>query len=401
MKRLGVLLVIVASCSPAPPAANGTVAVAPKPVAATPLEVVGDGAGAPGDVTPFELAIGNNGFCVRLNGKVHCGPGEDSMPLAASSPIGAIDDATSIALGHDYGCLTTRRGTVHCWGSNVAAQLGAGLAGERSDVAVQVAGVTRAKRIFAGDAHACAITEGGGLWCWGLNLHGETAGSTSWAPAARELATPSEVPVKNVAMVAMASGATCALASSGDVDCWGQSTFREQRRVRGDTNEKPFGIEALKGVGDLSGASGAFCALRAGDVVCLGATYALLPSAAAGRDRDEPVKVQGIRGITKVRVGGSHACALARDGQVWCWGADWNDELGRGAPLDPNAEHGPKAAAPVPGIARARDLVVRQATSCAVTGPEEAWCWGPWPVGPRGLSGEHHQGHGPARLRVR
>jgi alpha-tubulin suppressor-like RCC1 family protein len=400
VRRAGVVVLLAVSCGHGKAAPEESIAVAPKPVVAKPIEVVGEGSPSFADVAPFELAIGNNGFCVRLEGKVHCGPGEDSRPLATLPPVGGIDDATSVALGSDFGCLTTRRGTVHCWGSNSRAQLGAMLASERSEDAVQVAHVEKAKRVFAGDEHACAITEGGGLWCWGLNLSGETGGSTSWAPPARELATPNEVPLRNVTAVAMTYRSTCAVSKGGRLDCWGASFLPDQQQAQGHTNEKPFAVAALKDLEDISAASGAFCGVRAGEVVCAGSTYALV-SPDPNRDREKPTKVNGLKGIAKVRVGGSHACALARDGRVLCWGYDSNGELGRDEPHDPNASYEAQPPGPVPGIANARDIAVWRFTSCAITGPEEAWCWGPWPVGPRGLSGLQHQSHGPARLRIR
>ena len=140
MRRLAFAFAFgLVACGHAKPNADDTIPVAPKPVVAKPLEVIGDGTGgAGGDVAPFELAIGMTDFCARIEGRVHCGKGDDDTPLAQHPPIGGIEDATSIGLGSDFGCLTTRRGTVHCWGNNSTAQLGARLRDDRSSDPVTV-----------------------------------------------------------------------------------------------------------------------------------------------------------------------------------------------------------------------------------------------------------------------
>jgi alpha-tubulin suppressor-like RCC1 family protein len=394
MKRAWLLAGLV-GCSPAR-VANEQAIVAPKPVVAKPIEVVGESSSYVGDVAPFELAIGTAHLCVRIEGKVYCGVGDDAHPITASPPIGGIDDATSLALGVDYGCVTTRRGTVQCWGSNLTGQLGAKLAVERSEDPFEVVGVTKAKRVFAGQAHACATTTDGGLFCWGLNQVGETGGATSWAPAARELATPNRVLVRDVTSVALSYQSTCALTKGGQssvVYCWGASFVPEQQQAQGHTNEQPFPIAAIKGMDDLAAGSGAFCGVRNGEVSCVGSTYSYVPDAEREHDRDAPAKVRGVGGVTKVRLGGSHACALTRDGRVLCWGYDASGELGRAEPSDPNAGYQPKEPQPVPGIAGARDLVVARAASCAVMGAEEVWCWGLLPPA--------RQERSPVRIRVR
>jgi alpha-tubulin suppressor-like RCC1 family protein len=344
-------LVLVA-CGSAP-RTESSIDVASKTIVVKPVEVVGE------DIARFELAIGISGFCARLDGKVHCGNGTDEEPIADKPPVGGIEDATSIALGlaDPVGCLTTRRGTVHCWGSNVYGQLGAMMRGH-SAVPVQVASVTNARQVFVGDEHACATTTEGAIHCWGLNQSGETGGSTSWAPVAVELVTPTEViGVRDVVTVATASGSTCALTKRREVWCWGSSITGEQRRAQGPQNENAFRLASLTNAEDISGSSGELCAARAGDVFCVGRN-----------DLDEPKKVGGVSDATKVRVGASHACALLHDGSVVCWGDNTAPE-------------------PVPGIANARDLVVGRNLSCAITGPETVWCWG--------VSGEA------ARVRVR
>jgi alpha-tubulin suppressor-like RCC1 family protein len=39
----------------------------------------------------------------------------------------------------------------------------------------------RAKQVACGGAHTVAVTEGGGLWTWGLNKHGQLGHSSDLA----------------------------------------------------------------------------------------------------------------------------------------------------------------------------------------------------------------------------
>jgi alpha-tubulin suppressor-like RCC1 family protein len=40
------------------------------------------------------------------------------------------------------------------------------------------------------------------------------------------------------------------------------------------------------------------------------------------------VPVAGLSGVVAIDAGGYHACALLRDGAVYCWGRDTNGEIG-------------------------------------------------------------------------
>lgn len=385
MRWVALVAVVAAGCGRSTPRASDAVTVAPRPVPAPVIEVVGEAPiGIARDVAPIEIAIAPPRVCVRLDGKVHCADGDDSVPVVQWPVVGGIDDATSVALGRDFGCIATRRGTVHCFGSNFSGQLGARLRDEQSKDAVAVVGISSARRVFAGDAHVCAVLADGTVQCWGENSNGATGGSTSYAPAARELVVPNAVrELRDVLTVASTYSSTCALTRTGDVHCWGTSVTEEQTKAQGHINESPFRMAALARSEDLAAGSGAYCAVRANDVTCLGSTYALGRGAA-------------IPGARQVRIGDSHACALTRDSRVWCWGYNHGGELAR----DEDPRHGdePYAPAVVAGLPSVRDLAVGGSLSCAIASSDEAWCWGTWPY-----SGKQSQRveRAPVRLRLR
>lgn len=87
-------------------------------------------------------------------------------------------------------------------------------------------------------------------------------------------------------------------------------------------------------VTELSAAGRTVCALDAlGAVWCWGLNdhgqCGASPSVAVF---DRPRRVEAIPLARRVAVGGSHACAIARDASVWCWGDDTHGQCGdRGA----------------------------------------------------------------------
>jgi alpha-tubulin suppressor-like RCC1 family protein len=143
---------------------------------------------------------------------------------------------------------------------------------------------------------------------------------------------------------------SCLLARDGRVFCWGDNAL-----------------------GQL-GASG-----RGKSEGCIGEAYeeeVEFP----GRCDAEPRVVAGLDQVRELAVGHSHACALRRDGSVWCWGKNWQGQLGAGN--DPRVTAAcrddvacARTPLPVPGI-RARSIAAGGASSCAVLESGQVACWG-------------------------
>jgi alpha-tubulin suppressor-like RCC1 family protein len=122
---------------------------------------------------------------------------------------------------------------------------------------------------------------------------------------------------------------------------------------------------ALAAGGDTS------CAVVDGRVQCWGSNDSgqLGMSSTGALWSATPVAVPGLASASSVAVGGHHACAiLAGTGEVACWGANANGQLGDGTTT-------PHGALKVPGISGATSLALGGLHSCALT-PAGVVCWG-------------------------
>ena len=83
-------------------------------------------------------------------------------------------------------------------------------------------------------------------------------------------------------------------------------------------------------VSDISWNLDSACAVADSDVYCWGKNNVGQLGNGHTLDLARPVKISSPQNInfTSVGVGENHACALADDGSVWCWGSSGNNQLG-------------------------------------------------------------------------
>jgi alpha-tubulin suppressor-like RCC1 family protein len=136
-------------------------------------------------------------------------------------PLGL--EVAQVATGADHTCAVKKDGTLWCWGNNSMTQLGEGPT-DFSPVPLQVTalGATVAQ-VAAGNAHTCAVTQAGELYCWGANSAGQLGngetGSVVWPPA--KVAALGN----DVTAVFAAPSFTCARTKDATLWCWGQNSF--------------------------------------------------------------------------------------------------------------------------------------------------------------------------------
>lgn len=145
--------------------------------------------------------------------------------------VPGLEGVTQFALGLSVMCVLAGNAGVRCGGGNGLGTIGdAGACGIVCLTPVDVPGLTSGVAALAGgDTHMCALTDAGGLRCWGTNQTGELGAVTTELcgtfgniPCSR-----SPVAVTGLASgVAAASGGrffTCALLQGGSIKCWGDN----------------------------------------------------------------------------------------------------------------------------------------------------------------------------------
>jgi alpha-tubulin suppressor-like RCC1 family protein len=177
--------------------------------------VVGIGAGA-----THSCAIDAMGqaYCVGGNYSGQLGEPAFSGGWQTHRTIAGLSDAVEIESGAGFSCARRRDGTVACWGTNGAGQLGDGTITNRHMFAA-VPSIDRATQISIGVNHACVRVGAGDVRCWGGD-NGSMLGAT---PAAMFTATaPLLLPASR--WVSAGTSHTCAVATDGTVRCWGDNS---------------------------------------------------------------------------------------------------------------------------------------------------------------------------------
>jgi alpha-tubulin suppressor-like RCC1 family protein len=83
-----------------------------------------------------------------------------------------------------------------------------------------------------------------------------------------------------------------------------------------------------------------------------------------------PVKVVGLEDIVQVSMSAWHTCALGSKGRVWCWGPNASGELGDGTTENSNVP------VRVKDLGQAVQISAGAGVSCALTTDGKRWCWG-------------------------
>jgi alpha-tubulin suppressor-like RCC1 family protein len=99
---------------------------------------------------------------------------------------GFIDDAQATETTPAHACGVTTDEEAYCWGSNLDGQLGIGHTGIPVSHPVAVAGGLRFRQVIASNDFSCGVTTASVAYCWGDNEFGQLgvgSGAGSEAPA--------------------------------------------------------------------------------------------------------------------------------------------------------------------------------------------------------------------------
>ncbi len=252
-------------------------------------------------------AIGDGGAC-----GVYC-----NAPVDVT---GLTSDVASIGAGYGYSCAVTTGGTVKCWGANA------------SGTPVDVAGLSGAVAVAGGNAHTCALTSAGGVKCWGANSYGQLGdGTTTYRPAPVDVSGLTS----GVSQIDAGDIHTCAVTQSGGLKCWGDGPLLGHPNACGSNSppcSTPVDVTGLtSGVAAVSAARWSTCALTtAGAAKCWSARneWGQVGDGTVNNSTT-PVQVLGLTSdVTGITTNALHTCAVMSAATAKCWGDNTSNQLG-------------------------------------------------------------------------
>ncbi len=277
----------------------------------------------------------------------------------------------SVAAGGHHTCARIQDGTVRCWGTNFAGQLGDGTT-TQSSTPVTVSGVSSAILIAAGNLHSCVFLSDASVRCWGSNNAGQL-GNGSFTDSSTPV-TPTGSPTFGGGLTAGLFH-TCGARADLTIQCWGNDGAGQLGNgTAAGISTTPVTVLGVNSTtSDHAGDAGNFhtCAVVAGGAVkCWGANFAGQLGNGTTADSSTPVMVAGISNATKVGAGQNHSCVVLSDGTVRCWGANFNGQLGDGTTTNSLTP------VQVSGITTAMQVAAGSDHTCALLSDGTIKCWG-------------------------
>ena len=320
----------------------------------------------PGDRHTCAIGTGNAAYCWGANDSGELGDNTSVQRLAPRTVVGGVT-FTAITAGDSHTCGLASSGAAYCWGNNSNHQLGDGTT-VNSSSPTAVMGALTFTGLTAGWFHTCGLTGAGVAYCWGLNNVGQLGDGTT-----TERSSPTPV-AGGLTFTSIATSAdhTCGLATAGAVYCWGANDYGQLGDSTTEYRSSPTAVSGSTSFVAL--VTGVFhsCGLSTtGVVLCWGQNGAGQLGDGTLTDRLTPTPM--LPGLTfeAITAGYVHTCGLTNAGAAYCWGTNLEGELGNGTAVSYSST--PTAVA---GGLVFTAVVAKAYRTCALTAAGSAYCWG-------------------------
>ncbi|MFC1661479.1 Ig-like domain-containing protein [Gemmatimonadota bacterium] len=295
----------------------------------------------------------------------------------------------SLAAGGLHSCAVRADGVMICWGYNDVGQCGR----PPSEIEPPQPVLTdlRFTSVRAGSEHTCGVTIDGEAYCWGYNDSGQLGDGTTTASDSPVLLSGGHT----FASLAAGSRHSCGVTLDGTIYCWGRHNYlqlgpgEEQACLINNTNVRCSRVPIRVAGGFASVSAGHLfnCALRTdGAAYCWGGEFNgqlgtdsnwMMETCGAWRCSRQIQQVMGGHTFLDLSSGDGHTCGVETDGAVYCWGNNLHGQLGVGYVSDA-VPWGEGSSTPLLVVGGYVFVTVKGGSyrSCALTGEGKAYCWG-------------------------
>lgn len=272
-----------------------------------------------------------------------------------------------VSAGLNHTCAVTAGQRVFCWGWNYHHQVST-VTERRVLEPNLVEGVT-AVNVSAGSLHTCAVTEAGAAWCWGENRYGQIGdGTRGDAQQPTPVLTSGVLAGRQLTAVQAGEDGTVAIDADGEVFSWSGA---------------PRGVEVTPNVleaAELSTVDGAGYGLCVTDATDAAAAAARIMCPGSAYARFQVVDVSDVGAtldVSTASTGNEFACVLDESGEAYCWGYNYDGQLGIG----PTPELRFDTPQPVDTSGVLDSVTLKQvsagrAHTCVLSVGGTAYCWG-------------------------
>jgi alpha-tubulin suppressor-like RCC1 family protein len=323
-------------------------------------------------VTADDLA-----YCWGINNLGQVGDGTTDNTATPVAVFGGLR-FRQVEAGGGHACGVSTDDRAYCWGWNDLGQLGDGTRLDRL-TPVAVAGGLRFRQVSAGQYHSCGVTTAERAYCWGYNKQGQVGDGSTVVRQKR----PVRVDIgRRFRVVSAGALHSCGVTTDHRAFCWGSGSSGQIGDNKTLTRRTPRAVaggltfrQVIAGETQRSGGYHS-CGVTTDNLAyCWGGNFDGQLGDGTTTTRLGPTAVAGGIQFVQVRPGADHTCGVSTGDVAYCWGYNYHGELGDGGPLADaaNVHRSPFA---VVGGHSFTGVTTGRVHSCGVTPSGEAYCWG-------------------------
>jgi alpha-tubulin suppressor-like RCC1 family protein len=284
--------------------------------------------------------------------------------LSQATPI--QQEAVQIAAGGDYSLALKDGGSVWAWGRNNHGQLGDGTTTNKS-APVQVPGMSQVTMVAAGFYHSLALKDDGSVWAWGYNAHGELGNGNTINKSIPEQVSE----LSQIIIIAARYYHSLALKNDGSVWTWGYNAHGQLGDGSTTNKARPVQVSGLSQVTMVAAGYHHSLALKDdGSVWTWGYNAQGQLGDGNTTNKVSPVQVSGLSQVSMIAAGCYHSLALKDNGSIWTWGDNFYGQLGNGSIANKSSPVQVNGLSHTTMIASGAHHILALKEDCSV------WAWG-------------------------